>query len=121
MGDEFPLHGIHVHVLEFFDELRVTPDVEIVKAGLPELRQEIVRVSKRKSELLGGYFLGWLAADSPRHALLQDLHDGWRSALCWLADEQVNVVGHDDVARDREPVAVAHLSQNLHKQILRAR
>ncbi len=34
MGGEFPLRGIHVHVLEFFDELRLTPDVEIIKAGL---------------------------------------------------------------------------------------
>jgi hypothetical protein len=67
MDDEFPLHGIHVHVLEFFNELRLTPDVEIVKAGLPELWPEIVRVSKRESELLGGYLFAWLAADSPRH------------------------------------------------------
>jgi hypothetical protein len=33
----------------------------------------------------------------------------------------VNVVGHDDVARERKAVAVAHFAQNFHKQILRAR
>jgi hypothetical protein len=38
-----------------------------------------------------------------------------------FTDEQVNVVGHDDVARERESVAVTHFAQNLHKQILRAR
>jgi hypothetical protein len=38
MGDEFPLHGVHVHVMEFLDELLLTPNVEVVEAWLPELR-----------------------------------------------------------------------------------
>jgi hypothetical protein len=38
MRDYFSFHGIHVHVLEFLDELCLTPNVEIVEAGLPELR-----------------------------------------------------------------------------------
>jgi hypothetical protein len=39
MADQLSFQGIHVHVLEFLDELGLTPNIEIVKAGLPELRQ----------------------------------------------------------------------------------
>jgi len=121
MCDQSSSYGIHVHVMELLNELRLTLDVEVVEARLPELRQEIMSAWKRKLELLGGHFLFWLAAEPPRHALLQDLHDGGRRTLGLLADEQVNVVGHDDVARERKAVAVAHFAQNFHKQILRAR
>ena len=121
MSDELLLHGVHVHVVEFLDELRLTPNIEIIKSWLPELRQEIVRVSESKSKLLRGHFLAWLAAKPARDTVLQNLHDRGRCALGWLADEQVNVIGHDDIAREGKPEAVAHLSQNLHKQILGAR
>ena len=71
--------------------------------------------------MLGRCPLSRLAAQAARHALLQDLHDGGRSALGRLAEEQVNVVGHDHIARERKPVTVADFTQNLHKQILGAR
>jgi len=87
-----------VHVVKFLDELGLTPDIEIVKARLPELRQQVVGLLKWKCELLGGYFFARLAAEAPRSALLQDLHDGGGGSCGWLADEQVNVIGHDHVA-----------------------
>jgi len=121
MCDQFPFQRIHMHVVEFLDELRLTPHVEIVEARLPEMGQGIVGVPERKSELLGGGFFAWFGAQSPRHALFQDLHDAGRSALGRLADEQVNVVGHDDVTDDRQLVAVAHLAENFHKQIFSVR
>jgi hypothetical protein len=117
VSDQFSFYGIHVHVVKFLDELALTPDIEIVEARLPELGQKIVGLSKWESELLGGYFFAWLAAKLSRYALLQDLHDGGRSAGGRLTDEQVNVIGHDNVTRESEAVAVAHLAQNLHKQI----
>ena len=67
--------------------------------------------------VVGRIFFAWLAAEPPRYELLQDLHDGGGSALGWLADEQVNVIGHDDVTSQRETVAVAHLAQKLDEQI----
>ena len=106
-----------MHVVKFFDKLGLTPDIEIVRARLPELR-EIVGLSKWKCELLRGRFLAWLAAEASRNALLQDLHDGGGSSRGRLADQQVNVIGHDHVACEGEAVAVAHLAQNLGKQIL---
>lgn len=36
MRDEFSLDGIHVHGAEFFDEFLLTPDMELIEAGLPE-------------------------------------------------------------------------------------
>ena len=51
MRHQFRSQRIHVHVVELFHELRLTPDVEIVEAGLPELGQEVVRVSEWESEL----------------------------------------------------------------------
>jgi hypothetical protein len=36
MSDQFFLYGIHVHLVKFLGELGLTPDVEIVEAGLPE-------------------------------------------------------------------------------------
>jgi hypothetical protein len=39
MSHQFSLEGIHVLVLMLLDQLGLTPDVEIVKAGLPELGQ----------------------------------------------------------------------------------
>ena len=105
-----------MHVVKLFDKFGLTPDIEIVETRLPKLR-EIVGLSKRKMELLGRYSLARLAAKPPRYALLQDLHDRGGSAYGRFADEQVNVVGHDDVACEGKVVAVAHLAQNLDKQI----
>ena len=121
MSDKFSLHWIHVHVVELLDELGLAPDVEIVEAVLPEPRQGLEQIAEGQFQLPGGWPPSRLAAQATRHALLQDLHDGGRSALGRLADEQVNVVGHDHVARERESVAVAHLTQNLYKRILGAR
>jgi hypothetical protein len=121
MSDKVSLHGIHVHVVELFDEFGLTPDVEIVEAVLPEPRQGLERIAERKFQLQGGCPPSRLAAQAARHALLQDLHDCGRGPLGGFAEEQVNVVGHDNVARERESVAVAHFAQNLCKQILRPR
>jgi hypothetical protein len=51
MSHQFSLNGIHVHILKRLDELGLTPNVEIVEAGLPELGQRAVQFGKRKREL----------------------------------------------------------------------
>ena len=110
MRDQISLHRVHVHVVEFLDKLGLTPDVEIVETGLPELRPGVVGVSERKPELLGGHSPARLAAESARDALLQDLHHDRKSALDRLADEQMNVIGQDDVAGECKSVAIAHFA-----------
>jgi hypothetical protein len=56
-------------------------------------RRVLARLRERKSKLLRGQLFAGLAAELPRDALLQDLQHEGRSALGWLADEQVNVIG----------------------------
>ena len=110
-----------MHVVELLDELRLTSDVKIVKARLPELRQTIVSFAEWEPELYRRRGLARLAPQAARHSLFQDLHNARRIALGRLTDEQVDVIGHHDVTHKRESVAVTHLSRNFHKQILRAR
>jgi hypothetical protein len=121
MMDQFSLERIHVHVVQFLDELGLTPHVEIIKAVLPKPGQRFGRIAERKLELSGGGLPSRLASQAARHALFQDLQDGGRSPHAGFADEQMNVVGHDNVAHQGKPVAIAHFSQNLHKQIPRVR
>ena len=57
MRHETALHRIRVHVVQFLDELLLTPEVEIVEPGLPELRQGVIRtveVKKRRATTTGG-------------------------------------------------------------------
>ena len=54
MSDQFPLQGIHVHILKFLDELLLAPYIEIVEAWLPELGQGMVGTLETKPELSCG-------------------------------------------------------------------
>ena len=87
-----------MHILKFLDELPLTPHVEIVEARLPELRQRMIATRETKTQLWRRHFPAWFTAQPARHALLQDLHDRRGRSFGRLADEQVNVFRHDDVA-----------------------
>jgi hypothetical protein len=57
MRRESALHRIQVHVAQLLDELLLTPEVEIVEPGLPDLRQGVVRpveAKKRRAATTGG-------------------------------------------------------------------
>ena len=45
------------------------------------------------------------------------LESRWKAYLWRLADEQMNVLGHDDVGHERKSVAVARLAKKLYKRI----
>jgi hypothetical protein len=115
MSDQFSLQGIHVHILKLLDELLLTPQVEIVKARLPELGQGMIQTLEAKLELPCGR--AWFPAQPARHALLQNLHDRRRRALRRFADEQVDVLWHDNVSDQRKSIAVAYLAEYLHEYI----
>jgi hypothetical protein len=61
-----------------------------------------------------------LYAQAPGDTLLQDLQHGGGRAALWLADQQMNVFGHDNVADQSETIAVAYLIENLDKNVSRA-
>ena len=85
--DEAAGDGVVVHVLQLFDSLGFGEDVEVVVAGLPE-------VFAGASEKFGGFAL--------EHA-----EGGGYGSYLWLRHEEMDVLGHKDVAEDREVVAGA--------------
>jgi hypothetical protein len=116
--DQFPFQRIHMHVVKFFDSLLQTPHVEIIETPLPKTRQRIATACKGQIQLRRGSAL--LATQAARDALLQNLNHRGRCSSHRLADEQVNVLGHDNISDQRKSVAVAHLTKNLDKNILGA-
>ena len=111
MIDPFPFQRIQVHVAELFDSLLQTPHIEILETALPEARERVVARCKYQIQLCGGR--SFFAPQSARDALLQNLNHSGRHSFDRLADEQRNVIGHNYIAHQREPVAVARLAENL--------
>jgi len=104
-----------MHVVKFFDSLFQAPNIEIVEAALPKARQRIVALCKCESKLSGRFVL--LAAQAARNALLQNLNHGRRRTFGRLADEQMDVLGHDHVAHQRESIAVARFAENPDERV----
>jgi len=113
--DQSPLERIHMHVVQLFNSLLQTPNMEIVEAALPEARQRIDADRKCQTQLSGRFSL--LAAQAARDALFQNLNHGGRRSLGWFADQQVNVSRHDHVTDERKTVAVPNLAKNLNESI----
>ena len=74
-----------MHVLQLFDSLGFGEDVEVVVAGLPE-------VFAGASEEFGGF-------------ALENAEGGGHASCLWFRHQEVDVLGHEDVAEDREVVA----------------
>ena len=113
--DQLSVQRIHVHVVKFFDPLLQTPHVEIIEASLPKARQRLVATCKHQMQLSGGR--SPFRAQAARDALFQNLNDGRRRSFDRFADEQMDVLRHDDVAHQGEAVAIAHLAKNINKNI----
>ena len=66
---------------------------------------------RRTSPALYHLFLltAFAAQNAPYETLLDDLHHRRRRAAFGFADQQMNVLGHDDVSHDHELVAPADL------------
>ena len=118
MGHQLPVHGIFVHVGEFFPKLLFTPDVEVVKAALPERRRFLEPRGKGKPELLGRRCS--VPAQRTRYLLLQNLQDLGRIPFRRFADEQVHVLGHDHISDQSKRMSRANFMQNPYKAIASA-
>ena len=59
------------------------------------------------------------SAQPPRNALFQDLQDGRRRSFGWLADQQMNVLGHDHVSDQRKVKPAPHLAKDLYECVSR--
>ena len=119
VGDQLALQRVHMHVVQFFDSFFQTPNVEVIKAELPEAAGQLGRRFEAEPELACRRSLP--AAQAARNALLERLHDGRGRSFGRLADEQVHVLGHHHEAHQSEAVTLAHLGQNLNDNIFGAR
>ena len=93
--DESALDWVAVEVAEFFHAFRFAPDVEVVVTFLPE-----VTFYRIFPQLSGG-------------VLFQHLQGDGEVAAFGFAEEQVEVLGHNDVAGDVEAVPLADFLQSL--------
>jgi hypothetical protein len=94
-----PLHRVAVNVVELLYKLRMIANVEVVVALPPEM-------------------LG-VPDQPPCHSFLQRLGERrlrWGSSL-GLADQKVNVLGHDDVSVDAKAEAAAHALKGVLKDV----
>jgi hypothetical protein len=85
--NEATCDGIAMEVFELLDVLVMSKDVEVVVAGLPELAMIAF-------EELGGF-------------RFEDVERCRQGVSSGFGEEQVNVLGHEDVAEDVELVALA--------------
>ena len=90
----------------------MTPHVKIVEAALPEAAVLRQRVTEIEQELSVGS-AAFLAAHGAGDALLPYLQDLGNGPFAWLAEEKMHVVGHEDIAHERELKLCADLSECL--------
>ena len=93
--DEAACDRVAVHVLQFFDALVVGEDVEVVVAGLPE----------------GTFF------ESPGDGDLQGLEGFGEGSFRGFAQEEMDVLRHDDVAEEFELVLFAGAFEGVEEDV----
>ena len=114
--DQFSFQRVHMHVVELFDSLLQTPHIEVVKPPLPKPGLRIFSNFKAQMQLPSIRSLS--PAQAPGDALFQDLNHKRRCSLGRLADQQVNVIRHNDVANECKTVALPDFAENLNESIL---
>ena len=98
--DQAAMDRVAVDVLQFLDAFLGSPDVEVVIPSLPEV---FARVDL-----------------SPCDGLLDGLDRCGQYASLRLAHQQVNVLGHDYVSIDEEPVLHSRLFEGLLEHLRRS-
>ena len=104
-----------MHVVEFFNSLLQTPDIEVVKPPLPKPRLRIFATFKAQIQLSSIRSL--FPAQAPGDALFQNLNHRRGRSSCRLANEQMDVLGHHHISDKREAEAVSDLAENLNESI----
>jgi hypothetical protein len=94
-GDEAADDRVAVHVLELLYALGCGEDVEVVVADLPELPA--------------------VALEELRGLGFEYVEGGLQGLFFWFGEEQMNVLGHEDVPLDVEAVAFAEGFEDLFK------
>ena len=114
--------GLPCILKQFFDSLTLRPNIEIVKARLPEGHWFWILVSRPLQKAQGAGH-PWTTAlpvpwhNSLRKPLLNTLHRGRRCPHLRLTHEQVKVLRHHDVSQHNKAMLFAHFFKNVQKQI----
>jgi hypothetical protein len=115
MFHELRPHGISVHVVEFLLHLRAGVYVEIVIAALPEAAELDTSRWKAERKLSGALALS--GAEGARDSLLETLDDLCGAGAAGLAQKQVDVFGHKNVADKSKVVTRSRLFEGADGQI----
>ena len=115
--DQAAFDRIQMHVLELLNPLLMAPDVKIMEAKLPKMRQCMIGIEVELQ--LRGRRLP-VAAQLPGDALLEYLQDRGRRTARGLADQQMDMFGHNHEAHQREAIAITDLGENLYEGVLGA-
>ena len=100
-------------IAHLLDAFPLAPDIEIIKPRLPDmLRSRFPQLS-----LLPGAAFPPAPEQMLCEALFDGLHHHGRVADLWLADEQVEVLGHDHVGEHNEPVLFTTFFEDALEQI----
>src|SRR6266576_2744848 len=106
------LHRVAMHVFQFLDPLPIRPNVEVIKASLPNV-PECVLEKCRPSQVAATL---WRQHPSSK-TKLEGLHNRGRVLFLRLTDQQMNMFGHDHVAQHDKLITPSHLFQNSEKQV----
>ena len=107
-----------MHIVEFLRHLRARVDIEIIIAALPEAAVFAGTLWKTKGQLARA--LAFFGAQCAGDALLETLDDLGGSGGAGLAQEQVHMLGHEDVANESKAVTHSCLLKGANSQIARA-
>jgi hypothetical protein len=105
-------NGIAVHIAKLLDPLARRPHIEIVEASLPH-----VFGLDRKVLLCSNSASANRLQNAARESLFDRLHHPRWIPLFRFADQQMNVVGHNDVADHHKAVTLADLLEHYKKKI----
>jgi hypothetical protein len=102
-----------MHVFQLLNFFALAPKIEIVEAPLPELAEEpCFRVpASGESELYGLHDCRGICCP----LLAQRTREKWGTRR--FGDQQVNVLGHDDLSDDGETIALAHEFEDREQQV----
>jgi hypothetical protein len=115
MIDQFSFQRVHVHVVKFFDSLLQTPYIEIVETALPKARQRIVATCKDQIQLSAKP--PFFATQAARDPLFENLNYSRRCSFSRFADEQMDMLRHDDVTDEGEAVTIADFAKHMDENI----
>jgi len=106
------LHRIAVHVMQLLDSFALAPDVEVVEALLPD----VPWFRLPKQPLRSRTALALRVQHVLSEPLFEDLHHRRGRARLRLADEHVEMLGHDHIADYDEAIALAGLFEETDEE-----